>query len=271
MADCDDAPTRRRRTRLTIEQGDDALCPFEEEARRRRRRKKKKRLDPPFHVLVIQVGTVVFILCFVTFYLWQSLYSDSSSDEGEGDIGEAYDDDVSLKLDMEEEMAAGNQEPTQAPTKPTAPPLPVWDLGQATQFDAFGIAATHSTESDSSEKRRKNQAFWTTTASLRNQFAETYGGENAVRAMMERGLTVFPLESDSSNSLPSDLVHTACRIRLAKEESRPFKITFGGYSVTVGRGNYFGQSFPFVMKRLLDTPFQLLGINLSVKNAAIGG
>ena len=36
-------------------------------------------------------------------------------------------------------------------------------------------------------------------------------------------------------------------------------------------GNYFGQSFPFVMKRILDAPFQLLGVDLSVKNAAIGG
>ena len=121
-----------------------------------------------------------------------------------------------------------------------------------------------------STQTSKYQAFWTTTSSLRKQFAELYGGENAVRAMMERGFTFFPLQS-SPEKPPSDLVHTACRIRNAKEESRPFKFTFGGYSVTVGRGNYFGQSFPFVMKRLLDAPFQLLGINLSVQNAAIGG
>ena len=271
MADCEDAPTRRRRTRLTSNQADGAQNPSESVSRRRRRRKKNRRrsnhLDPPFHILVLQVAATLFTLCFVTFYLWQNLFLDPSSEEMEVEevFEEVFDDDVSLKLSIEE--AAKKLKPTQAPTKPTAPPLPVWELGEATRFDAFGIADTYLGKE---ENAGKNQAFWTTAASLRQQFADLYGGENAVRAMMERGFTVFPLESEFNNP-PSDLVHTACRIRLAKEEGRPFKFTFGGYSVTVGRGNYFGQSFPFVMKRLLDTPFQLLGIILSVKNAAIGG
>ena len=272
MADCDDAPTRRRRPRLPVDQGDDTGSPTEEVSTRRRRRKKKRRheLDPPFHILVMQVGATLFTLCFITFYLWQSLFLESASDDVEEIIEQAYDDDVSLKLEIEEAMAAANQEPTQAPTQPTAPPLPIWELGEATKFDAFGIAEVYRGTQSESEAARKNQAFWTTAASLRKQFAELYGGENAVRAMMERGFTLFPLNPDF-DSPPSDLIHTACRIRLAQEEGRPFKFTFGGYSVTVGRGNYFGQSFPFVMKRLLETPFQLLGINLSVKNAAIGG
>lgn len=272
MADCDDAPTRRRRPRLAVDQEDEALCPSEEASRRRRRRKKKRRrseIDPPFHVLVLQVGATLFTLCFVTFNLWQSLFP-GKSDNMEEIIEDGYDDDVSLKLEIEEAIAASNQEPTQAPTKPTAPPLPVWELGEATKFDAFGIAENY--HNAHSAEIAKNQAFWTTAASLRKQFADLYGGENAVRAIMERGFTYFPLEfGPNDKDPPSDLLHTACRIRLAKEEGRPFKFTFGGYSVTVGRGNYFGQSFPFVMKRLLDAPFQLLGISLSVNNAAIGG
>jgi hypothetical protein len=273
MTDSDDNPTRRRRPKLVVDHGDYADSSSSEEARRRRRRRKKNRrsteLDPPFHILVMQVGATLFTLCFITFYLWQTLFLRSSSDV-EMPIEEGYDDDAALKQEVEEAMVATKQQPTPSPTIPTIPPLPVWELGESTRFDAFGIAVTHSESQSEKDKSGRNQAFWTTTASLRKQFAELYGGENAVRAMMERGFTLFPLPTDI-DSPPSDLVHTACRIRLAKEEGRPFKFTFGGYSVTVGRGNYFGQSFPFVMKRLLDTPFQLLGINLSVQNAAIGG
>ena len=57
----------------------------------------------------------------------------------------------------------------------------------------------------------------------------------------------------------------------ARIEKRPFKIAFGGYSVTVGRGNYFDQSYPFVMERILKDPMKMLGIDLDVRNAAIGG
>ena len=43
------------------------------------------------------------------------------------------------------------------------------------------------------------------------------------------------------------------------------------YSVTVGRGNYFSQSFPFVMQTKLEPLFNALKIELEVRNAAIGG
>ena len=49
-------------------------------------------------------------------------------------------------------------------------------------------------------------------------------------------------------------------------------MAFGGYSVTAGRGNLFNQSYPFVVKRLLDEPMKNFGISsLEIRNAAIGG
>lgn len=54
-------------------------------------------------------------------------------------------------------------------------------------------------------------------------------------------------------------------------QNRPFRMAFGGYSVTAGRGNYHHQSFPLQMEKLLHTLFHTLGIELQVRNAAIGG
>jgi hypothetical protein len=59
--------------------------------------------------------------------------------------------------------------------------------------------------------------------------------------------------------------------RLLKAENK-FVMAFAGYSVTVGRGNHFSQSFPFVLERLFRPLLRdILSINLEVRNAAIGG
>jgi hypothetical protein len=237
----EDPPTRRRRPRVAIDSGDGSQ-PSDGEPKTFSRREKKRRprdLDPPFHILVIQVGATLLTLCLVTYYLWQGLFPSGTffdvAHEEETEI--PYGDDAGINFQLDPEgVEAAAQTPTEAPTVPTAPPLPVWDLGEAARYDAFGIAESHQqSETDSITK-----TFWSTAESLRNQFAELYGGENAARAMMQRGLSVFPLNPDFQ-SPPSDLISTGCRILQAKEEQRPFRFTFGGYSVTVGRGNYFRQ------------------------------
>lgn len=72
---------------------------------------------------------------------------------------------------------------------------------------------------------------------------------------------------------PTSIDYTAKRILAAAQEGRPFVMAFSGYSITVGRGNFFNQSFPFVVQRLLEGPLQqVFGIpKLVVRNAAIGG
>jgi len=64
---------------------------------------------------------------------------------------------------------------------------------------------------------------------------------------------------------------TAQRMVSKKAKGEPFVIAFAGYSVTVGRGNYFNQSFPFVLQDLLKPVFDKMGLEMIVRNAAIGG
>eukprot|EP00978_Attheya_sp_CCMP212_P040122 scaffold215645_cov42-Attheya_sp.AAC.2 len=109
---------------------------------------------------------------------------------------------------------------------------------------------------------------------LRSQYATRYGGEEASQAMFAKGVTAYHpkgASSSSSSSSSSETVqHTAERI-LRAAVSRTFVMAFAGYSVTVGRGNRFEQSFPFVVQDVLEKAFELLGMALTVRNAAIGG
>lgn len=109
------------------------------------------------------------------------------------------------------------------------------------------------------------QALW-------NEFYERYGGKRDAVAMLERGVRAF-----------GEKEKTAERLLRAAANDRPFVLSFAGYSVTVGRGNYLKQSFPFVLERVLNPLFgklqasspssSSLGIPSSVvvRNAAIGG
>lgn len=95
---------------------------------------------------------------------------------------------------------------------------------------------------------------------IKAAFSERYGRDSS-QAMLANGIRKY-----------GSIQTTAERMLRAAAHNRPFVMAFGGYSVTVGRGNYFNQSFPFVTKRVLGQTFQdLLGIPLEVRNAAIGG
>ena len=130
--------------------------------------------------------------------------------------------------------------------------------------------------------------FWQAATGLRTQFAELYGGTNVARAILDRATTTFGSNHADNHQhhttkattllpvLPDDLYVTACRVwsskqhTLSRSDNTPtFRFAFGGYSVTVGRGNLFSQSFPFVMEQQLQTVFSLLGIQLQVRNAAM--
>lgn len=96
-------------------------------------------------------------------------------------------------------------------------------------------------------------------AQIRKDFSERYG--SYAPTLLEKGIQAF-----------GSLDATAHRMIHAYRQQRPFVMAFTGYSVTVGRGNFFNQSFPFVVQRILQVPLQqVLGIPLQVTNAAIGG
>mmetsp|Transcript_8381 Transcript_8381/g.15806 ORF Transcript_8381/g.15806 Transcript_8381/m.15806 type:complete len:732 (-) Transcript_8381:1117-3312(-) len=106
--------------------------------------------------------------------------------------------------------------------------------------------------------------FVSTVKDFLKEFAHMYGGERMARAIIKKGIQQF--HSDQQG-----LEFTAHRIYQSRENKRPFVMGFAGYSVTVGRGNYHNQSFPFVMERILSVPMQKLGIELKVINGGMGG
>jgi hypothetical protein len=62
--------------------------------------------------------------------------------------------------------------------------------------------------------------------------------------------------------------------RNGKQEHLPppiFIYVFGGSSVTSGHDNYYNQSYPSVFERRLRPVFDALGIELRVRNIAMGG
>jgi hypothetical protein len=95
---------------------------------------------------------------------------------------------------------------------------------------------------------------------LRQQFQTRYG-EDKADDLLQSGLHAF-----------GSIDHTARRLLAASQQGRPFRMAFSGYSVTVGRGNFFNQSFPFVVQDVLGDAMQnIFHIPLEVRNAAIGG
>lgn len=94
---------------------------------------------------------------------------------------------------------------------------------------------------------------------VRDAFEERYFGYSSL--LLEKGVQAF-----------GSMDATAQRMVDAARAGRPLVMAFSGYSITVGRGNFFNQSFPFEVQRILQEPIkQLLGIPLVVRNGAIGG
>ncbi|KAG7338165.1 hypothetical protein IV203_026033 [Nitzschia inconspicua] len=310
---------------------------------RLKKRRRRNENDPPFVVLFLQVGTVLLLLCLVSYYIYRSIthsyagqsldeqqYLLSSEEEGaEGDLyeiesspdeeilaveGESSSEDDGMnaiddpspiddgmspeekqhRLDQAQKLSDLLQEgdkiieqssqqqqqqqqrrKLEVTDKPTPPPLPVFDLSPSSHWDAFGSFKTlHSSQNlqvaqqQQQQQQHDQSAFWNASVQFQQQYALLYGGENAARMLLDRGLTTF----STGGEVPSDIVATACRFHEAKREQRPFVMAFGGYSVTTGRGNRHQDSYPFQLQRILEPLLQTAGIpSLQVHNAAIGG
>ena len=131
--------------------------------------------------------------------------------------------------------------------------------------------------------------------SIKGEFYTRYGGKDEALAMLQRG--ILPASGGSSKPENDEKAtrHTAERIIRAKNRKlipisneeqeeleedgvgdgdghhNQFVIAFGGYSVTVGRGNFYNQSYPFIMQNVLKPVFKSMGLELVVRNSAIGG
>mmetsp|Transcript_5427 Transcript_5427/g.9064 ORF Transcript_5427/g.9064 Transcript_5427/m.9064 type:complete len:654 (-) Transcript_5427:37-1998(-) len=119
---------------------------------------------------------------------------------------------------------------------------------------------------------------------VREEFYTRYGGKPEALDMLKRGLRTF--ENEKAEKDMGSVRSTADRylrsiLRFEENQSSSlsafqhaeFVMAFGGYSVTVGRGNHFEQSYPFIMEKILAPILALppLGVKLVVRNSAIGG
>lgn len=153
------------------------------------------------------------------------------------------------------------------------------------EMDAYGITSQILARHTTTINANTSTSFHDEALRLRDQLTTLYGGENTARYLIHSGVSTFQPSTDFAietrydtilkkydlQNIPIGLRHTAARLLDARNNNVPFKVSFGGYSVTAGRGNYFHQSYPFVLERLITQPMKLLGIELQVRNAAIGG
>jgi hypothetical protein len=134
--------------------------------------------------------------------------------------------------------------------------------------DAYSISrdmlSFDTVKNRNSTTRHPKFDFVSSVKDILNEFADLYGGERVARIILKNSI----IQQFNSRQR---LEYTAQRMYRSRESKRPFVMGFAGYSVTVGRGNYHNQSFPFVMERILSNPMKQLGINLKVINGGIGG
>ncbi|KAL7550465.1 hypothetical protein ACHAWF_015802 [Thalassiosira exigua] len=160
-----------------------------------------------------------------------------------------------------------------------AAPVEDDEAGSAIGPAVPNLRTTRSATADPKESDRAR----TEIQFLRREFYERYGGEEAARGILTKGLRTFEAEP-SGGAKGGAARATADRFlsAVARRETGPaassstkptFVAAFGGYSVTVGRGNRLEQSYPFVLKEVLSPLLESppFGIELIVRNSAIGG
>jgi hypothetical protein len=131
---------------------------------------------------------------------------------------------------------------------------------------------------------------------MRTEFHDRYGGRDVASEMLKRGLLAFddgarevgakekyidvrddeprgPIRSTADRFLSAIVRHeSSLSSSSSSSTSRPkFVMAFAGYSVTVGRGNHLEEAYPHVLGNILSPALSTLGIELIVRNSAIGG
>lgn len=276
MGNDNDTITRRRHQAATtsdsadVASGDAWNSPPRNLKGKKKRRKRDSEDDTPFLQLFAQVGITLFAICVALWVAYRGFtyFRPPVEDTSSASLQFALDDDDEVNNQEPKSLTEvlksliSNSEQEKQTEEPTYPPLPTFMLSDSSKWDAFGLAEKYSDD---------DSAFWKASKDLRQRFADTYGGENAARMILDKGLTTFFESKD--DEVPEDVVHTACRFQRAQNEDRPLRLAFAGYSVTTGRGNYFHQSYPFALQRTLENVVRLAGVEqgLEVRNAAIGG
>ena len=206
-----------------------------------RRRRNDNNNDEPFIHLTIKVGVCILFIGWVITQIILLFWSDVSPHRSTNIRRQSMD------IKYHDTGIGSKRERTT---------LPLFKLdSKRLQSDAFGM---HDKFAKDNNNYKQHHEFYNEISRLKKQFFYIYGGDYAARYLIHSGVTTFTASDDniSANNfdihhIPSGMKHTANRILSARQQNRSFKIAFGGYSVTVGRGNYFNQSYPFVLESLL--------------------
>lgn len=148
----------------------------------------------------------------------------------------------------------------------------LWLLARYVHFSTNNISASAALK----ETPLDFSAYIKSSHDLKQEFYQRYGGKDIAQLLLRKSIITFSPSSSSSSEGGDNnrygLHHTAKRILYAVAKKQPFILAFGGYSITVGRGNYFNQSYPLVLESILKDSVKLLNIeHFEIRNAAIGG
>jgi hypothetical protein len=204
--------------------------------------------EEPFHVTFFKVGSTILALSAVAYFVFVMRFASTYYDDV------PYREHLVVKhVDIQK---AKNEDDGKGTT------LPQFSLGNASAYDAFAIADVYLSHINDEAPKQVLQ-FLDAAKKLRKNFAERYGGQVSARALLERSLVVVKKDSSQHSAM-------AQRIQSAINTTGVFHMAFGGNSAIAGCGNFFHQSFPFVIEGLLSEPLELLGLTLKVRNGGMG-
>lgn len=240
--------------------------------KRKKRKRKRKVDDEPFLITNIKVGAVIaagFVLLYLLYVISSMALSSIRGLDGgkSGSVGSKYVNDDAKGYTGEIEIDEKSK---------TFPNFDIND-GKLNAFSAAKHLRSNSkggTSSGSDERDPKKKSIWETLdelEKLKQEFAATYGGENAAKEILNRGIITFTssLSPPDNVDTESGLQNTARRIFNSKNENKPFKMSFAGSGAIAGYGNYLKQTFPSVIVDILTEPMGKLGVELEIRNAAV--
>ena len=250
--------------------------------------------EEPFYLTNIKVGSVILLLCSIYYVIQWLFWSPNpkpldhiSEETWKSYLGndESTGTDYNLPINQKEK---GMELPTFSMKDGTGPSLDVWDIAAGMEALLSTTTTTTTTTSDNHPPLDLNE-FIQRSEQLRIDFSDLYGGTNASRALLRRGMqTIIPssLQKKDPSNLDgtinyqnqteflerikeSGVFYTAQMIFRAREEQTPLRASFAGSSAVTGHGNFQKDAFPSKVNSLLSTPMKLLDVNMEVTNAAI--
>jgi hypothetical protein len=115
---------------------------------------------------------------------------------------------------------------------------------------------------------------------IRHEFFRRYGGRETALQLYRQGIAAYGTPTATAERLLRILASSSPKgpsgngggDNSSKNKRRTLSLSFGGYSVTVGRGNHYSQSYPMVLRDILTPLLQsTVDVKVQVVNAAIGG